>query len=234
MPDELTTVGRVLNLPPIPEIPEPVRGKSFAVVEAFHLGDPTVADEMLAPLRAFGPVNDTIASIPMPALSHVHMDPEQPVPGMGDGPTLESLPREALDELLAVAGPGSQFPLLSVEVRHLGGELRRAHPDGGALDAIDAGYVMFAVGMFPVPELAAPTEAQIRAVKGALTPWASRQMYFNFADSPAADGDVLGRGRVRPAAASQGGRRPGRDDLVQPTGPAGSLSDDSGEDAQVI
>ncbi len=182
LPDELTTVGRILNLPPIPEIPEPVRGKSFAVVEAYHLGDPAVADEALAPLRALGPVNDTIASIPMPALSHVHMDPEQPVPGMGDGLTLESLPREALDELLAVAGPGSRFPLLSVEVRHLGGELSRARPGSGALAAIDAGYVMFAVGMLPVPELETPTVSQIRAIKGALTPWASRQMYFNFAD----------------------------------------------------
>jgi hypothetical protein len=34
LPDELTTVGRFLNLPPIPEIPEPVRGKSFAIIEA--------------------------------------------------------------------------------------------------------------------------------------------------------------------------------------------------------
>lgn len=183
VPDELTTVGRVLNLPPIPEIPAPVRGKSFAVVEAYHLGDPAVADELLAPLRALGPVNDTIASIPMPALSHVHMDPEQPVPGLGDGLTLDSLPREAVDELLSVAGPGSRFPLLSVEVRHLGGELRRARPENGATASIDAGYVLFAVGMLPVPELEAPTVAQVRAIKGAMTPWASRQMYFNFADS---------------------------------------------------
>ena len=62
-----------------------MRGKSFAVVEAYHVGDPAVADELLAPLRALGPVNDTIASISLPALSHVHMDPEQPVPGLGDG-----------------------------------------------------------------------------------------------------------------------------------------------------
>jgi hypothetical protein len=182
VPDELTTVGRILNLPPIPEIPEPVRGKSFAVVEAFHLGDPAVADALLAPLRALGPVNDTIASIPLPALSHVHMDPEQPVPGMGDGLTLDALPPEALDELIAIAGSGSRFPLLSVEVRHLGGELSRAHADGGAIAAIEAEYVMFAVGMLPAPELEAPTEAQIRVIKGALTPWAARQMYFNFAD----------------------------------------------------
>ena len=73
----------MLNLPPIPDIPEPVRGKSFAVVEAYHLGDPAVADELLAPLRALGPVNDTIASIPLPALSHVHMDPEAAGPRTG-------------------------------------------------------------------------------------------------------------------------------------------------------
>ncbi len=182
LPDELTTVGRLLNLPPIADIPEPVRGKSFAVVEAYHLGDPAIADDALAPLRALGPVNDTITSMPMTELSHVHMDPEHPVPGTGDGLTLDSLPSEALDELLAVAGPGSRFPLLSVEVRHLEGELSRTRPGSGAIGSIDARYVMFAVGMLPAPELEAPTEAQIRAIKGALTPWASRQMYFNFAD----------------------------------------------------
>ena len=64
LPDELTTVGRFVNLPPIPEIPEPVRGKSFAIVEAYHLGDPVHADELLAPLRALGPVNDTITTVP--------------------------------------------------------------------------------------------------------------------------------------------------------------------------
>ena len=80
IPDELTTVGRFLNLPPIPAIPEGIRGKSFVIVEAYHLGDPAQADELLAPLRALGPVNDTIATVPVPALSHLHMDPEQPVP----------------------------------------------------------------------------------------------------------------------------------------------------------
>lgn len=183
VPDELTTVGRILNLPPIPEIPEPLRGQSFTVVEAYHLGDPAIADRALAPLRALGPVNDTIASIPMTELSHVHMDPEEPVPGMGDGLTLDALPPAALDELIAVAGAGSRFPLLSVELRHLGGELSRVRPDSGALPSLEANYVTFAVGMVPVPELEAPTRAQIRAVKGALTPWASRQMHMNFADS---------------------------------------------------
>ena len=183
LPDELTTVGRLLNLPPIPDIPEPVRGKSFAIVEAFHLGDPGEADRLLAPLRALGPVNDTIESISMPALSHVHMDPEHPVPGLGDGLMLSELPPDAVDELVAVAGPGSRFPLLSVELRHLEGELSRERPGAGVLGAINGAYVLYAVGMTPVPELKAPTRAQVQAVKGAMTPWSAGQMYLNFADS---------------------------------------------------
>jgi FAD/FMN-containing dehydrogenase len=182
-PDELTTVGRILNLPPIEEIPEPVRGKSFAVVEAYHLADPRQADELLAPLRALGPINDTIASISMPALSHVHMDPEHPVPGSGDGLIIAELPGAAVDALVEVAGAEASFPLLSVEVRHLGGELARARPDNGALASIPGQYVMYAVGMTPVPELVGPTEATVRAVKEAMTPWGAAHGYLNFTES---------------------------------------------------
>jgi hypothetical protein len=183
VPDELTTIGRLLNFPPIPQIPEPVRGKSFVIVEAYHTGDPAQADELLAPLRALGPVNDTITTVPMPALSHLHMDPEQPVPGIGDGMLIDRLPGEAVDAFAGAAGPGAAFPLLSVELRHLGGELARPRPGNGALACLDAHYVLFAVSMTPVPELVAPVTAQVETVKNALAPWAARQMYLNFAET---------------------------------------------------
>jgi hypothetical protein len=183
LPDELTTVGRFLNLPTIPEIPEEVRGKSFVIVEAYHLGDPAQADELLAPLRALGPINDTIATVPIPALSHTHMDPEQPVPGAGDGLMLAELPPDALDALVEVAGADARFPLLSVELRHLGGEFRCARPEHGALASIEAQYAMYAVGMVPEPELEPPVLTQVQSVKQALAPWSARHMYLNFAET---------------------------------------------------
>jgi hypothetical protein len=182
-PDELTTVSRFLNLPPIPQIPEQIRGKSFVIVEAYHLGDPAEADSLLAPLRALGPVTDTIATVPMPVLSHLHMDPEEPAPGAGDGLMIDRLPSEAIDAFAAAAGPGAAFPLLSAELRHLGGEFARPRPGNGALASIDAQYVLYAVGMTPVPELVAPVTAQVEAVKRALAPWAAGQMYLNFAET---------------------------------------------------
>jgi FAD/FMN-containing dehydrogenase len=181
--DELSTVGRFVNLPPIPEIPEPVRGKSFAIVEAYHLGDPAHADELLAPLRALGPINDTIATVPMPALSHIHMDPEQPVPVAGDGLLIDQLPAHALDSFVEVAGANAQLPLVSIELRHLGGQLRHPRPEHGALAQIDADYAMYAVGMVPAPELDAPVRTQVRAVKDTLAPWAARHTYLNFAET---------------------------------------------------
>ena len=183
VPDELTTIGRLLNFPPIPQIPEPVRGKSFVIVEAYHTGEPAQADELLAPLRALGPVNDTITTVPVPALSHLHMDPEQPAPGTGDGMMIDQLPAAAIDAFVQAAGPGAAFPLLSVEMRHLGGEFARPRPGNGALACLDAHYMLFAVSMTPVPELVAPVTAQVEMIKNALAPWGARQMYLNFAET---------------------------------------------------
>jgi hypothetical protein len=183
VPDELTTVGRFLRLPSVDEVPTELRGKSFVVVEAFHLGTPADADELLAPLRALGPVNDTITTITMPELLHVHMDPEQPVSYIGDGMMLTSLPDEAIDALVQTAGVNASFPLATVEVRHLGGELARYHGSNGALASLDAPYLVFAAGITPAPELMEPATAQIEAVEDALAPWMAQHTYLNFSET---------------------------------------------------
>ncbi len=183
VPDELTTIGRFLNLPPIPDIPEPIRGKSFAIVEVIHLGDQAEADRLLEPLRALGPVNDTVGPIPLPALSQLHMDPEHPVPGIGDGINLAQLPSEAVEEIVKTAGAGTGSALLSVEVRQLGGELGRARPQNGAQASIDAPYAMYGVGMAPSPEVELIVRSQVDALMGAMSPWTASHKYCNFTET---------------------------------------------------
>ena len=183
VPDELTTLGRFLRLPPVPELPAEIRGKSFALIEAFHLGDQAQADELLAPLRALRPVNDTIATITVPELLHVHMDPEQPAASLGDGLMLSRLPDQAIDALVNTAGTNATFPLASVEVRHLGGELGRDRRDNGALASLQAPYLLYAAGITPTPNLEAPARAQVGAVEDALAPWMAPHMYLNFSET---------------------------------------------------
>ena len=182
LPDEFTTTFRFLRFPNVPEVPEPVRGRPFAVVDAIHLGTAAEADALLAPLRRLRPVTDTMATISMPALSHLHMDPEHPVPGVGDGIMLTSLPPDAVTQLLGVVGPGTGSPL-AVELRHVGGEMKRARPGNGALAAVDADYTLFAAGTAPTPRAVSAVGHGVRAVLSAMAPWAAHQTYLNLTET---------------------------------------------------
>jgi len=191
LPDEMTTVGRILNVPPLEEIPEPVRGRSLVVVEAIYLGDEAEGAELIQPLRDLGPEMDTVMTVPAPALSHLHMDPEHPVPGMGDTLLLSDLPDEAIDSLLAAGGPGSDSALLSVELRQLGGAIARPAPDHGAIASIDAPFVMFAVGMTMTPEMGAAVHSSLTRVMESLAAYDAGQAYFNFVEKPVETGRLF-------------------------------------------
>jgi FAD/FMN-containing dehydrogenase len=191
VPDEITSLSRTLRVPPLPEVPEPLRGRAFTLVEAAYLGDAGAGAALIQPLRQLGPELDTFAMIPAPALQQLHMDPEQPVPAQGDGAFLADFPAAAVDALTAVAGPDADTPLASIEVRHLGGALARPAPDGGALANIDAKYAMFAAGFTPTPELAATVRGHAQAVKDALAAWHASYDYYNFEETPAAASAVL-------------------------------------------
>jgi len=182
VPDEVTSVGRFLQFPPIPDIPEPLRGGSFVVVEATSLLGEAATAELLRPLRDLGPAMDTFATIPVERLSSLHMDPEHPVPGAGDGMLLADFPEEAIDALVASAGAASGSPLLSVEVRHLGGALARPRAGHGAAGTIEAGFALFAVGMAMTPAMEAAVRAHIEVVHAAMAPWDAGRDYLNFTE----------------------------------------------------
>jgi hypothetical protein len=195
VPDEVMSVGRFMQFPPIPDIPEPLRGRSFAIVEAAYIGNETDGAELIEPLRALGPQLDTFATIPVETLDKLHMDPEHPVPGAGDGMMLTDITTTAIDALAETLGGGSS--LLSVEIRHLGGELANARAENGAFASVDAAFVMFAVGMAMTPEMGEAVESEVEQVKSALASWAAPRMYMNFADKPRTGKSLFGDAHER-------------------------------------
>src|SRR5215475_3482185 len=92
------------------------------------LGEAAAADTLLEPLRALRPALDSFRPMSPAELGRVHMDPPEPVAGIGNGLLLDSLPADAADALVRSAGEA----LVSVEVRHLGGALSRAPFGHGA------------------------------------------------------------------------------------------------------
>jgi hypothetical protein len=184
VPDEVTSVGRILQLPDIPLVPEPLRGADIVVVEAAYAGDEESGIELMRPLRELGPVMDTFAQVPPTGLMRLHADPEGRTPGIGEHAILDSLPDEAVEAFVAAAGPGSGSSLISAEIRHMGGALGRPAPGSGALSHVDGAYIMFAVGLPMTPEMAAAITRDVERIVAAVAPYGRGRSYLNFAETP--------------------------------------------------
>jgi FAD/FMN-containing dehydrogenase len=181
VPEEISSVFKLLQLPDLPEIPDPLRGNSFAVVMAVVLGDEAAGGAFLEPLRALGPQMDTFATVPPAALSYLAMDPEDPLPYTSSGHLMSELPAEAADRVIELGGAGSGSPLAMIEFRHLGGALARSAPHHGANAALNGEYVLFALGGILAPEDAPVMDEAVRRISGALEPWRSG-WYLNFVE----------------------------------------------------
>ena len=182
MPEEMTSVGRLMNFPPVPEIPDPLRGKSFAVLEAIYCGDPADGEGLVAPLRELGnAVIDSMAIQPPAGIAELHMDPPAPVPYTSESLLTRELPAAAIDSLVEAVGPGSGSQLVSIELRHGGGALSRAPQGAGALATLPGTFLTFAVGFVPVPEAMAPNRAWLAKYKASLEPYDAGR-YFNFVE----------------------------------------------------
>jgi hypothetical protein len=190
--DDVTSVVRFITPPPIPDVPEPLRGTPLLTIDAACIGDKETGEAAIAPLREIGePIVDSFDQIPAAGLCRIHMDPENPVPGLGHHRVLRELPDEAIDAFVELSGPGSNSPLLLTEIRQMGGALGRPDPNGGALSHLDASWVMFGIGMPMTPELGEAIEGHLDRFDDAIEPWAGDGGYFNFAERPCASNEIL-------------------------------------------
>jgi FAD/FMN-containing dehydrogenase len=184
-PEEIGSMLRMLNLPPIPDIPELLRGKKWLAISAACIGTEKDGEEAIGPLREIGePVLDSFEKMPAAGLTRIAMDPEPPVPGLGHHRLLTELPDDAIGTFVDVAGPESGAPLLLAELRQLGGALRRPAENGGALEKLDEEFVMQGVGMLMDPALVGPINGALDRLAETMNPWAAERGYFNYAERP--------------------------------------------------
>ena len=185
VPEEVGSMVRMMNLPPLPDVPEVIRGKKFLQIAATCIGSREEGETAIGPLRKIGePLMDTFDQIPATALTRIAMDPEPPVPGIGHHSVLSELTDEAIDAFYEAAGPESDSPLLLAELRQLGGALARPAEKGGALDKLDGEFVMLGIGMLMDPAMKDPIEGQLDKLADAIKPWTAEGGYFNYAERP--------------------------------------------------
>jgi FAD binding domain len=189
--DQITSVVRFIRPPDVPDVPEPLRNTPLLTIDGACIGDQPVGEAAWAPLReALGePMMDTFGQIPAEGLCRIHMDPEQPVPGLGHHKVLRELPDAAIAAFSELADPENS-PLLLTELRQLGGALGHPDENGGALTHLDAAFVMLGIGMPMTPELGQAIEGRLDALDETMAPWTAEGGYFNFAERPC-DADAI-------------------------------------------
>ena len=185
LPEEVTSIVRFLHLPPLPQIPEPLQDKPLLTIGACFAGPESEGADLVAPMRELGePVMDTFEEMPPKGLPAVHMEPEEPVPGLVYTSSISEAPADVVDAFVESAGPSSNSPLLSAELRQCGGALARPPEGAGALSHLDAEYVFCGIGLPMSPDMGKAIVDRTDAICEALEPWSTGQCYFNFADRP--------------------------------------------------
>lgn len=163
LPDDTGTSVALLRPPYASTLPSAASERPLVHLRFAHLGPPAEAQALLAPLRAVAvPIGDDVRERPLTDLDAVHRHPADPMPVEDGGAALRELPAEAVDTLLAAAGPDVPAPLDLVELRQMGGALARPADVPAVVAGRSATCALYLRG---------PATGAVPRVVEALAPW---------------------------------------------------------------
>ncbi len=189
-PDELTTIGAVLHLPPAPFIPPEHHGALGLGVFLVCAGDPSRAERIVEPLRKLGPVADAVGMIPYPQIFALTEEATRPAPMRTRSMFADDLPPAAIDAIIREVSEGTS-PGHMVQLRVLGGAVARVPEDATAFPHRNRRYMVSVINHWMDPADSDVEIAWTERTWRALRPYGAG-VYVNFLEDE-------GRDRVREA-----------------------------------
>ncbi|EEN87128.1 FAD-binding oxidoreductase [Rhodococcus qingshengii] len=191
LPEHSSTSLAFLQLPPLPQVPPPLAGRLTVAVRFASLAEESDAKSLIDRIRSIAtPLIDAVGVLPYAALGAVHADPVDPMPTHESTALTNELSHEAVDALLAAAGPGSGSPQTVVELRLLGGALAREPEHRSAFCHRDAAFSLFTVGVLAPPMVDAVVP-HAETLGRTMAPWTNGHALPNFA--PSVDPEKIAR-----------------------------------------
>lgn len=191
LPDEITAAFAFMNVPPLPFLPEPLRGRSVVVVRGCYCGEQLRrGEELFRPVReGLGqPIIDTFGVMPVTAMEAIAKDPVNPMGVIQYAGLLAELAPEAINAFVEVAGAGSGSPLLMVEFRQLGGALARTPEQLHPLGSGDARFSLNVLGATATPQMVETVKAHITRLAHATRQYQTGEIFINYMEvDPAVD-----------------------------------------------
>jgi hypothetical protein len=197
-PRQLTVWAHLQHFPPIPDVPEPLRGRSFVRIATVYVGPAVAAQHLLAPLITSAPLEMNLLGPVTPStLATVASEPTDPMPAIETSALLDGLDDDAIDALCAAAGNPQTTPLMLVQLRGLGGAFADEPTVPSATRRVGETFQLFALGVPMVPELAAAIPYGLAAVEDAVAHLTSGHRMPNFVPVHGSDASGYDAGRLQ-------------------------------------
>jgi FAD/FMN-containing dehydrogenase len=182
LPDQVGSDVAVMNFPPLPQLPELLRGQSLVTVRGCAVGmTDDDAIEALRPMRTLGTlVLDTFGRMPFTSVGAISADPVDPTPVYARAALLKTLTPAAIAALVDVAGPRSHSPLTAVEVRYWGGAIAHVPAGANAVSHRDQPYNLHILGILSPPEAEDTVREHTELVDETMRPYTTGAVAPNF------------------------------------------------------
>ena len=181
LPESTTASIALLRLPESDALPDAIRGQRVAHVRVASTDAPTSAERQLAAIRAVArPLLDTIGRLPYERIGTIHGDPVTPMHVANGSAALATFDADTVADLLEVAGPQTDTPLSSVEIRTLGGAVARQAPVPNAVGGRSAAHNL---NVYAAPDPALGDSERLAAARSVLdsvTQWRASIELINF------------------------------------------------------
>ncbi len=181
--DDVNGFFAFLTVPPGPPFPEHLHSKPMCGVVWCYTGDPAQADEVLRPVREFGPpALDGIGEVPLPGLQGA-FDALYP-PGLQSywrGDFVADLGPDAISAYVEY-GSNLPTPLSTVHLYPIDGAAGRVAPDATAWSYRDARWAQVIFAVDPEPGSIDKLRDWARAYSDAVLPYSKSEggAYINF------------------------------------------------------
>lgn len=181
VPEELTSSISLMNFPPIPEVPEFLRGKSFVIVRGAYVGPVEQGQALIQPwLDWMQPVANMFGPMPFSQVGMISNEPEDPTPGYSTSVWLDNLSDEVIDILIQRGLAANGSPVVISEIRHAGGAVSRGSQHANAYGNRDATLVLHMLGVAPNPEIHKHVVEYTNQTKRELQAYLTGGVYLNF------------------------------------------------------
>ena len=163
-PESLTLWLELLHFP---------GGEPMIAIDSTYLGDAGEARDLMSATDALpAPLSDTRAAMSVAEIGTITAEPTDPGPGQSRGELLTRLDESDLAALLA----DPIVPLMTVQIRHLGGAL--ASPSDSPHGALGEPYAVYLFGVPTTAQLVDQIAAKQASVAGALPTSGRKPMTF--------------------------------------------------------